>query len=111
MESNSSTLDIAGAIYFRPTNQGDHMSMRLQSRWGSIVLGVVGVVYAVAALAILVWAVTTTGSFAGLLDYAFYLALVAAAAMGLWFVALAASSLGIDIHAPRRRQRTSLSSR
>jgi hypothetical protein len=89
------------------------MSMRLHSRWGSVVLGVIGCVYAIAALAILGWAVPTTGSFAGFLDYVFYLALVVAAATGVWFVALASSSLGIHFEGPfqRSRQRPSLSSR
>jgi hypothetical protein len=73
------------------------MSMRLHSRWGSIVVGVLGAGYALGASVMLVWTIAKLWSFAGLLDYLIWISLVGAAAVGLWFIVVAALSLRIPI--------------
>ena len=77
--------------------------MRLHSRLGSIVLGLVGSVYTIAALWLLVRTVPETWGFAGLRDYVLFLALCGAAIAGVWFVSVSMTSLDIHVRRPPRR--------
>lgn len=78
--------------------------MRLRSRAGSIVLGVAGAVYAVSALWLLGSTIPTTLFVAASRDYAIIAALVAAAAIGIWFVQISMSSLHVHLRLPHFRR-------
>lgn len=78
--------------------------MRLRSRSGSIVLGVLGITYAMAALILLGVSIEIIGPFAGMKDYAAFLALVGAAGVGIWFILVSMASLHIEIHLPHFRR-------
>jgi len=77
------------------------MRIQLRSRTGSIVVGILGVVYAVAAAAILVLYVVETWAAASLIDRALQLALAGVIVISAWFMIIAARSLGIPLS--RRR--------
>ncbi|HVS31451.1 MAG TPA: hypothetical protein VMS98_08340 [Thermoanaerobaculia bacterium] len=81
------------------------MRVQIRSRTGSIVLGVLGVVYLIAAVALLVLYVLDTWSAAALLDRLLQFALAAAAFISLWFISIAMTSLGISLRG-RRDART-----
>lgn len=78
--------------------------MRLHSRSGSIVLGVVGATYALAAFALLGWMIPTIGPFAGMKDFAAGVVLFGAAAAGVWFILVSAASLHLEIRLPHFRR-------
>lgn len=83
--------------------------MRLHSRWGSIVLGVVGAVYVIAALGLLSISIPWIGEFAGKKDYLVFMAVSGAAAIGMWFVVIALTSLHVHLreHLPHFRRAAS----
>jgi hypothetical protein len=65
----------------------------IRSRLGNGVLGFLGVVYFVSAIATLIYYVVSTWGAMGLTDYALQLALIASAFGGLFFIAIAAQNL------------------
>lgn len=71
------------------------MRMAVRSRTGNAFLGVVGVVYVIAAVTLLAYAVVQTWAAQSLIDYAVQLVLIVAAAVGAFFVAIAVSNLGL----------------
>ena len=73
------------------------MRMQLRSRTGSIVIGILGVIYAVAAAVILVLYIIQTWAAASLTDRALQLVLAGAILVSAWFVIIAARSLGIPL--------------
>lgn len=75
----------------------------VRSRRGNLVLAFVGAVYAVAAIAVLAWLVVDVWHSTGLIDLILQIALVAAAACGVWFVLVAMQNLGVRV---QRGQRT-----
>jgi hypothetical protein len=77
------------------------MRMQLRSRTGSIVIGILGVIYAVAAAAILVLYVVDKWAAASLTDRALQLMLAGAIFVSAWFMFIAARGLGIPLS--RRR--------
>ena len=78
------------------------MRIALRSRTGNIVIAVLGVAYAVSAIALLVFYVMDTWGAAGLIDRVLQLALIGAAFAGLLFVAVAAQNLGYSLSGRRR---------
>jgi zinc transporter ZupT len=70
------------------------MRLPVRSRSGNIVLAFVGSLYAVSALAILVWFVFEVWKAADPSDLVLQFALAAAAACGLWIVLRALQNLG-----------------
>jgi hypothetical protein len=77
------------------------MRIQLRSRTGSIVIGILGVIYAVAAAAILVLYVVDTWAAASLTDRALQLVLCGAIFISAWFISISAHTLGISL---RRRR-------
>lgn len=67
----------------------------VRSRYGNIVLAVIGAAYALASLSVLVWLVVDVWQASTFFDHVIQLALVASAACGVWFVANAIENLGI----------------
>ena len=76
--------------------------MRLRSRAGSIVLGVVGAVYAVSALWLLGSTMPMTILVAAMRDYVILAALGVAALIGIWFMQISMSSLHLRLPHFRR---------
>lgn len=73
------------------------MRVQIKSRRGNIVIGVLGLIYAIAALILLVVHIVQTLGAASLTDRAIQILLVAAIAVSLWFIAIAARALGISL--------------
>ena len=73
------------------------MRVEIHSRRGNVVIGVVGVIYAVSALALLTMHVLQTIGAASLLDRAIQLLLIAVIAVSAWFMAIAARGLHIGM--------------
>lgn len=69
----------------------------VRSRYGNVVLAVIGAAYALASLAVLVWLVLDVWQASTLFDYVIQLALLASAACGLWFLVNATENLGIHL--------------
>lgn len=65
----------------------------VQSRAGNIVLAAIGVVYAVASMAVLVWLVVDVWQASTLFDHVIQLALIGSAACGVWFLLNAKENL------------------
>ncbi|HXG59707.1 MAG TPA: hypothetical protein VNL91_11855 [Thermoanaerobaculia bacterium] len=65
----------------------------IESRVGNLLLGGLGVVYAVAAVVLLVYYFVQTWNAAGLIDRALQMVLVASAAVGVWFFLIARRNL------------------
>ena len=76
------------------------MLVEIRSRRWNIVIGVLGVVYAIAALVLLSVHIAQTWGAASLIDRAIQIALVTANAVSIGFILVAARGLGIDL---RRR--------
>ncbi len=70
------------------------MRIEVRSRAGNAVLGIFGVLYVVAALALLVYLVQQTRGAASLVDHAVAIVLLACAAAGVLFIVIAAQNLG-----------------
>ena len=71
------------------------MRLPVCSRSGNVVLVIVGGIYALSALSLLLWLIFEVWSAATLFDRALQLALVMAAASGLWIVLSALENLGL----------------
>lgn len=69
----------------------------VRSRYGNIVLAVIGAAYAMASLVVLVWLVVDVWQASTLFDYVIQLALLASAACGLWFLLNALENLGVQL--------------
>lgn len=67
----------------------------VRSRSGNLLLGAIGALYAVSSVAVLVWFVVDVWEAAGLVDVMLQIALLAAAACGLWFVYVARENLAL----------------
>lgn len=65
----------------------------IRSRTGNTILGFLGVLYAVSAVALLVWHGMQTRDAAGLIDRAIQVMLVLTVIVGLWFVLTARANL------------------
>ena len=76
------------------------MRLPVRSRSGNVVLVIVGGIYALSALSLLLWLIFEVWSAATLFDRALQLALIVAAASGLWIVLSALENLGLR-HQPR----------
>lgn len=71
------------------------MRIAIQSRVGNVVLGVLGALYFVSAIATLVYYIASSWGAMGLTDYVLQLALIASAIGGLLFMAIAGDNLGL----------------
>lgn len=69
----------------------------VRSRYGNIVLAVIGAAYAVASLAVLAWLVIDVWQASTMFDRLIQFALLASAACGVWFLANALQNLGIRV--------------
>lgn len=80
------------------------MDLRIASRKGNVVIGVLGVLFAVSAAIELAVLVAQTAGAAGLFDRAMQLLLVGVIVVSIWFTRLAARALGwhLPVHASRR---------
>ena len=67
----------------------------IRSRLGNAILGVLGALYFVSAIATLIYYVVTTWEAMGMIDYALQLALLGAAIGGLFFMAVAVQNLAL----------------
>lgn len=67
--------------------------IEIRSRFGNLVLGVLGVLYAVAASALLVYYLVQSWNAAGLIDRGLQLILFGSAVVGIWFVLIARDNL------------------
>ncbi len=79
------------------------MRIEVRSRIGNAVLGIVGLVYVCAALALFVYDLVQTWGAAGLLEYAVRIVLLGSAIVGILFIFIAARNLGLRL--PRREAR------
>lgn len=70
------------------------VKIKLHSRVGSLVVGVLGAAYFVLGLSLLAWYLTETWDTAGMLDRAMQFMLLAVAILGAWFVSIAMTNLG-----------------
>ena len=77
------------------------MRIQLRSRTGSIVIGILGITYAVAGAALLVLYVVDTWGAASLTDRALQIMLLGVVLVAAWFIFIAADNLGIPL--TRRR--------
>ena len=77
------------------------MRVRLRSRIGSIILGILGLTYAITATVLLILYVVDTWGAASLTDRALQVVLAGAVLVAAWFMTIAANSLGISLS--RRR--------
>ena len=83
------------------------MLVEIRSRRWNIVIGALGVVYAIAALVLLSVHIVQTWGAASLIDRAIQIALVTAVAVSIWFILIAARGLGIQL---RRKSGTRVAS-
>ncbi|HEY3052190.1 MAG TPA: hypothetical protein VGK04_02250 [Thermoanaerobaculia bacterium] len=79
------------------------MRIEVRSRIGNAVLGLVGLVYVCAALALLAYDLVQTWGAAGLLEYAVRIVLLGSAVVGVLFILIAARNLALRL--PRREAR------
>ena len=77
----------------------------IRSRVGNVVLAVAGAVYAVAAVGLFVFYLVSTWVSAHLLDRMLQFTLVAGAAVGVYFIVIAAPRLGVQLVGHLRRSR------
>ena len=73
------------------------MKIQVHSRIGNGVIGVLGAIYTVAAIALFAVHVRTTWNAAGLIDYAVALVLMGSAAAGIFFILTAAQNLELPL--------------
>lgn len=72
------------------------LRMVIRSKSGNIALAALGVIYAVASLAVLVWSVIDVWAAAAMMDRAVQVCLIATTICGLWFVAIGLHNLGLQ---------------
>jgi hypothetical protein len=84
-------------IVYNDVIQQRELGLRISigSRVGNVVLGVLGAIYFVSAIATLAYYIFTSWGAMGFTDYILQLALIASAIGGLLFVAIAANNLGL----------------
>lgn len=85
--------------------------MQIQSRRGNVVIGVLGVVYAVSAIVLLVVHFRQTMGAASTTDRAVQLLLVGVIAVSIWFIAIAARGLGMPLRHLLRSRRAGAAGR
>jgi hypothetical protein len=73
------------------------MRIGVRSRAGNAVLGIIGVLYAFAALALLATAVSQTWSGASLIDHAVKIMLIGSAVAGVLLAVSCAQNLGLHL--------------
>lgn len=73
------------------------MKILVHSRIGNAVIGVLGVVYTLAAIALFAVHVRTTWNAAGMIDYAVALVLIGSGAAGILFMMTAAQNLELRL--------------
>jgi hypothetical protein len=83
------------------------MLVEIRSRKWNLVIGVLGLIYAIAALVLLVVHIMQTMGAASLIDRAIQIALVTAMAVSFWFILIAARGLGIQLRRNRGTRVTS----
>ncbi len=71
------------------------MRIQVRSRFGNAVLGVLGVGYVCAAIALLAYHIAQTWGAAGLIDRAVQVVLLGSAAAGILFIVTAVQNLGL----------------
>lgn len=79
----------------------------VHSRSGNVLLAVLGITYAVGAVAVLTWFVIDVWRAESLTDRLLQIGLVVAAACGVWFVDIALENLRRTGGVPWRRRRSS----
>ena len=79
------------------------MDVRIASRRGNVVTGVLGVLFAVSAVIELAVLIAQTAGAAGLVDRAIQLGLAGVIVVSLWFTAIAARALGWHLRVPASR--------
>lgn len=90
--------------------------MQIQSRRGSLALGIVGVVSVVSAVATLLIYVVRSWDAASILDRLLQFSLIVSAAVGLYFVVIGVQNFGVHPHlrlvkrGPRARQASAATS-
>lgn len=77
------------------------MRLPVRSRSGNLMLAVLGAIYAVGAIVVLAWLVIDGGNALAMIDRILQLALLVAAACGVWFIVNALENLGLR-HAQQR---------
>lgn len=88
------------------------MEVQVRSRTGNVILGILGVVYFFAALALLVYDVIQTWGAASLVDRGVQGVLVISALAGIFFALIASRNLGLRVQhreAPPRREGAAVS--
>ena len=73
------------------------MRVEIRSRAGNVVVGILGVGYAVAAVVLLTVHLVQTWEAASLVDRAIQLLLVGVLVAAIWFVVIAARGLGVAL--------------
>jgi hypothetical protein len=71
------------------------MRLPVRSRSGNIVLAIMGSIYAISAISILIWFLLQVWGAAHIFDRVMQLALVGAAACGVWIALSALENLGV----------------
>ncbi len=79
----------------------------IQSRAGNIVLGVLGLIYFLAATATLIYYIVTNWGASGLIDHLLQFALAVAALAGLFFILVAAQNLRLLRRGGQEKSRSS----
>lgn len=72
------------------------MRVQVRSRTGNTVLGILGVVYVCAAVALLAYHLMQTWGAAGRIDRAVQMVLLGSAAVGILFIVTAVRNLGVQ---------------
>lgn len=83
------------------------MLVEIHSRRWNVVIGFLGVIYAIASLVLLTVHITQTWGAVSLIDRAIQIALVTAIAISIWFILIAVRGLGIHIRRSRGTRVTS----
>jgi hypothetical protein len=71
------------------------MRLLVRSRNGNFILAIVGAIYALSAIAVLGWFVVEVWRSGATIDLVLQLALIIAAACGVWFLSIARQNLRI----------------
>ena len=83
------------------------MFVEIHSRRWNIVIGVLGVLYAIAALVLLIVHFVQTLGAVSLIDRAIQIALITAVVVSIWFILIAVRGLGIHLRRSRGTRATS----
>ncbi len=80
------------------------MRIQVRSRIGNTALGILGVVYVCAAVALFAYHLMQTWGAAGLIDRAIQVVLLGSAALGWLFIVTAVQNLGLRLHRREAQQ-------